>query len=226
MKHLPVLLLLILAAPQVLAHGDDKFALVGADRLEYQSDPDAFVWDLEGWYGGDISKLWIKAEGEAASGESAEGEVELLYNRAVWPYFDLQLGVRYEDEADDASLVVGIHGDAPYRIDLDVSAYLTEHGDVLVSGEFERDFLLTRRFVLQPRLEIELAAQDIAERAVSSGITETALGLRLRYEINRKFAPYLGVSWQRSYGDTARALRAVGEDDSLTTFVVGAWFWF
>lgn len=226
MIRLPVVLLLLLPAAQALAHGDDKFAFVGADRLEYLSDPEAFVWDLEGWYGGDINKLWWKAEGEAASGESAEAEIELLYNRAVWPYFDLQLGVRYEDEADDASFVVGIHGDAPYRIDLDVSAYLTEHGDVLLSGEFERDFLLGQRLVLQPRLEIELAAQDIAERAVFSGVTETALGLRLRYEINRKFAPYLGVSWRRSYGDTARALRAAGEDDSLTTLVVGAWFWF
>lgn len=226
MSRVVTLLALLLGATQVLAHGDDKFAFVQADRIEHQADPDAYVWDLQGWYGGDINKLWWKIEGESESGASADNEFELLYNRAISPYYDLQLGMRYEDLPNDVSFVVGIRGDAPYRIDLDAAAYITEHGDVLLSGEFERDFLLGRRFVLQPRLEIELSAQEIPERALSSGVTHTELGLRLRYEVRRKFAPYVGVSWQRSYGDYARALRAAGEDDSLTSFVVGASFWF
>ncbi len=202
------------------------FAFTQADRIEYQTDPEAYVWDLQGWYGGDLNRLWWKVEGERDDGAATDHELQLLYSRAMTAYFDLQLGARYEDEADDVSFVVGLQGLAPYRFEVDAAAFITEHGDVFLRGEFERDLLLTQRLVLQPRLEIEIAGQDVAERAVSSGITEAALELRLRYEINRKFGPYLGISWQRYFGDRSRALRAAGDDDELTTFVVGARFWF
>ena len=209
-----------------LAEDTHNFAFTQADRLEYHADPEELVWDLEGWYGGDLHKLWWKLEGHAVDGESAEQDVQLLYSRATTPFLDLQVGLRYENEPDDVSLVIGLHGDLPYRIDTDMAVFFTEDGDVLLRGEFERDLYLTQRLALQPRLEIDVAAQDVPERTISSGVTSTSVGLRLRYDVRRRFTPYVGVAWQRLYGDAARTARATGEDDSTTTFLIGASFWF
>ena len=205
---------------------EPHLAYTQADRLEYQEAIDAFLWDLQGWYGGDINKLWWKLEGEMEDGSDAENELQLLYSRAISPYFDLQLGARYEDEFDEISLVIGWHGLAPYRFEVDTAAFINKDGDVLLRGEFERDLLLTQRIVLQPRLELNAALQEIPERSIDSGITDAGLELRVRYEINRQLAPYVGISWQRVFGDGGRALRDAGLDDDVTTFVVGARFWF
>ncbi len=224
MKQVGATVLLMIAAHA--AAEEPRYAFVQGDRVEYQADNETWLWDVQGWYGGDLHKLWWKLEGDAVDGDSAESELQLLYSRAVSAWYDAQFGIRYEDEPGETSLVVGLQGLAPYRFEVDTAAFLTENGDLLFSAEFERDLLLSQRLVLQPRLEFGLSAQDIAERAISSGLTETEVELRLRYEVNRKFAPYLGVSWQRTYGDGSRALRAAGEDDTTTTLVVGARFWF
>ena len=216
-----------LTAAALTAHAEEpRHFFVQADRLEYQENADAWLWDLQGWYGGDINRLWWKFEGEREDGASAESELQLLYSRAISPYFDAQFGARYEDEPGETSLVIGIQGLAPYRFEIDTALFVTENGDVLLSAELERDLLFTQRLILQPRLEISAAAQDIDDRAISSGVTDAAVGVRLRYEIRREFAPYLGVSWQRTFGNGSRALRAAGEDDTTTTFVLGARFWF
>ncbi len=223
----PVLALGGLLATATASHAEEPLLyFVQADRLEYQEHVDAWLWDLQGWYGGDINRFWWKLEGERESGESAESELQLLYSRAISPYFDAQFGARYETEFEETSLVVGIQGLALYRFELDTALLLTENGDVLLSGEFERDLLFTQKLILQPRLEVNAAAQDIPERDISSGFTDAAVGVRLRYEIRREFAPYVGVSWQRNWGDGSRALRAAGEDDAFTTFVLGVRFWF
>lgn len=207
---------------------DPRFAYSQADRLEHQNDADVVLWDLQGWYGGDYHKFWWKLEGAAELGEGDESEVQLLYSRAYTSYFDLQFGVRFDDfdGGDDVALAVGIQGIAPYRFEIDAAAFLTEDGDVLLRGEFERDILLTQRLILQPRAEINASLQDIPGRAIDSGITSTAVGLRLRYEIRRKFAPYLGISWQKSFGATADALAADGDASSATAVVAGIRFWF
>ena len=205
---------------------ESRYAFTQADRLEYQADQSVYLWDLQGWYGSDNQKLWWKLEGAADDESDNDTELQLLYSRPMSAYFDAQFGVRYEDGPGESSLVIGVQGMAPYRFEIDAAAFVTENGDVLLRGEFERDLLLTQRLVLQPRLELNAAMQDVPERAISSGFTDAALELRLRYEMQRKFAPYVGVSWQRTFGDGSRALRAAGLDDEVTTFVVGARFWF
>lgn len=219
--------LLLTCACCVDGHANDRFTFTQGDRLEYQHADDVTLWDLQGWYGGDYHKLWWKLEGEAVSGER-ETELQLLYSRAYTAYFDLQFGVRVEDYdgGDDVALAVGLQGLAPYRFELDAAAFLTDDGDVLLRGEFERDILLTQRLILQPRAEISASLQDIPERAIDSGITATSIGLRLRYEIRRKFAPYLGVSWQKQFGAAADALDAAGRDSTTTSLVAGLRFWF
>lgn len=207
---------------------EDRYTFVQAERLEYREHADATLWDFQGWYGGDYHKLWWKTEGELEPGEHDNAELQLLYSRAWTAYFDLQFGIRYEDlqQGNLTSLVAGLQGMAPYRFEVDAAAYLSENGDLFIRAEFEREFLLTERWILQPRAEVNLSLQDVAEIAVGSGVREVALGLRLRYEFSRKFAPYVGVSWEAAYGGTADFLRASGEETRETSLLLGLRFWF
>jgi copper resistance protein B len=138
------------------------------------------------------------------------------------------LGIRYQDLAvgDLTSVVAGMQGVAPYRFEIDAALFLSEDGDISGRAEFERDYLFSEKLILQPRAEINIAFQDVPELAISSGVNELALELRLRYEITRKFAPYIGLSYERAHGDTARALNAAGESSSDTTLLAGMRFWF
>ena len=225
MRFLAAAALLLTAAS---AGAEDRYGFIQGERVEYQEASQAVLWDLQGWYGGDYHKLWVKTEGELESGSTEDAELQLLYSRAWTPFFDLQLGVRYQDLASGelTSVVAGMQGIAPYRFEIDAALFLSEDGDFSGRAEFEREYLLSEKLVLQPRAEISIAFQDVPELAISSGVNELALGLRLRYEITRKFAPYIGLSFERAYGDTARALVAAGEDSSDTTLVAGLRFWF
>ncbi len=217
-----------LASASANAGDDEWYSYAQADRLEYQEHRDTIVWDLQGWIGGDYDKLWWKTEGDAEDGNVEEAELQLLYSKALTAYFDLQAGIRYEDlnGLDQASLVVGLHGMAPYKFELDIAAFLTDDGDALLRVEGERDFALTQRWVLQPRAELEASFSDVDTRGIASGFNSLDLGLRLRYEVSRKVAPYIGVSWQRAIGGTADLVEAAGEDEDATTFVVGLRAWF
>ena len=225
--HRAIGVLLLTSVLVVDLHAGERFTFTQGDRLEYQEENDVALWDLQGWHGGDYHKLRWKLEGEADSGEH-EAELQLLYSRAYSAYFDVQFGVRFDDyeDGDDVALAFGVQGLAPYRFEIDAAAFLTDDGDVLLRGEFERDILLTQRLILQPRAELSASLQDIPERDIGSGITATALGVRLRYEVRRKFAPYLGLSWRKKYGAAADALEAAGEDSSATTLLAGVRFWF
>jgi len=201
-----------------------------ADRAEYRAREggDGYLWDVQGWYGRDINKFWFKSEGEGNFGEALESaEVQALWSRAIAPYFDLQLGARYDFEpVSRGYLVAGIQGLAPYWFEVDGAAFLSNKGDITARIEAEYDQYVTQRFVLQPRAEINLSAQDVPEQGLGAGVTNIELGVRLRYEIKREFAPYIGVEWEKQFGRTARFTRLAGEDPSVTNFVVGIKIWF
>lgn len=204
------------------------FTLV--DRLEgrWPDDGDAaLLWDAQGWYGGDINKLWWKSEGDAEDGDVGDAEVQLLLSRAITPFFDLQAGVRQDFEPDSRTYgVLGVQGLAPYWFELDAAAFLSEEGDATARLEAEYDLLLTQRLVLQPRAEAEFAFQDVEDRGLGSGVTGVDLGLRLRCHLRREIAPYLGVEWSKALGDTADIMRSAGEDDETTSLVAGVRVWF
>ena len=206
---------LLLALP---AFAEQNVGLVMGDRFEYREADEAFLWDISGWYGGDINKFAFKTEGRHLDGDIEHGELQLLYRRALTPYFDLQVGARHSVDHDDSinSAVIGLIGDARYGFEIDASAFLTEDGDLLARAEFERDILLTQRLVLQPRLEVNAAFSDVPELGVDAGIFELSADLRLRYEFSRKFAPYIGVSHEQ----------LDDFESSETTFVLGMRFWF
>ena len=219
-------------AQQLLAeHGGYTGYMVLFDRLELRAGEGrgGYAWDAEGWYGGDYHRLWIKTEGEGAFGEQVESaEIQALYSRAVDPWFNLQAGVRYNlrPRPDRAQLVLGIQGLAPYWFEVDGALFLSTKGDLTARLEAEYDQRITNRLILQPRLEVDVAAQDVPELGIGSGLSSLELGLRVRYEVEREFAPYAGVQYERRFGDTADFARAAEEDVGGWTFVVGLRSWF
>ena len=203
---------------------------VEADRLEARLDDgdEGLLLDAQGWIGTDAGKLWWKAEGDGRTGGGVESaEIQALYSRMITPFFDLQLGVR-QDLAPDAvrtHAVVGIQGLAPYWFEVDAALFLAHTGDVTARVEAEYDLLLTQRLVLQPRTEVRGAFQDVDDLGIGAGLSSAELGLRLRYEITRRVAPYVGVSWHRRFGGTAEAARAGGQDAGSRAVVAGIRLW-
>ena len=216
----------LLCTTPALAADDDTFAFVQADRLEQLLEEDETVWDIQGWIGDDLHKLWVKAEGERED-STDESELQLLYSRAWTPFFDWQVGLRHDFQPESRiQLAVGLQGLAPQWFEIDSALFLSDEGDLSARVEVEYDLLLTQRLVLQPRLEVELSASDVPEIGIGSGLAQTELGLRLRYEWHRKFAPYLGLNWTRLYGNTADFAVAAGGDDSDVSALIGVRLWY
>lgn len=216
--------------PRQLKLADEHaFWSVLGDRLEYQEDSDSTVYDIQAWYGTTYNRFVIKAEGDIADGTLEESSTELLWGHALNAYFDTQFGVRldqYDEGKDRQWLAIGMQGLAPYWFELDVTAYVGDDGRTALSAEAEYELLLTQRLILQPRAELNLYGKDDLDNRLGSGLSDLALGLRLRYEFSRQFSPYIGVEWTDTYGDTVDYRRAAGEDTSGTQFVAGLRFWF
>jgi len=213
-------------------HGASKTYFVQGDRLEYRTNggEPLFLWDAQGWWGGDHNKLWLKTEGEYSFDEDEfeEAEVQALWSRAISRYFDFQAGIRHDFlPGDDRTYgVVGVQGLAPYWFEVDAALFVSDDGDVSARIEAEYELLLTQRLILQPRTELTFAVQEVADYGVGAGLSTAELGARLRYEIKREFAPYIGVDWTRSVGATADFVRADGGDPSSMSFVAGLRLWF
>lgn len=227
----PELMARIRQSELIAMHGSFRGSFIMADRLEYQARDghDGYVWDAQGWYGGDYDKLWVKTEGHGAFGDAVESaEVQALWSHAISPFFDVQAGVRYDirPKPDRAHAVLGVQGLAPYWFEVDAALFLSDKGDLTARLEAEHDMRLTNRLILQPRAEVELAAQDVPELGIGSGLTAAEAGLRLRYEIVPEFAPYVGVEYARLFGDTRDFARAADESAGGWSFLVGVRAWF
>ena len=226
-------------APQAMAaaraqlrreHGGGRYTQVMAKLAEYQAKDgeDGFRWEGEAWYGGDINRVFLKSEGEGGVDEGVEeAEVQVLYSRAVGPYFDVQAGVRQDFKPKSRSYAtVGFEGLAPYWFDVEGALFLSTKGNLSARIEGSYDLRLTQKLILQPSAELNLAAQDDRRAGVGSGLSNAELGLRLRYEIRKAFAPYIGVSWERKFGRSADFSRAEGHGVESTSLVVGFRGWF
>ncbi|WP_128892251.1 copper resistance protein B [Erythrobacter sp. HKB08] len=213
-------------------HGDMKTGVVMIERLEAriptEGGEDGFLWDGQAWYGGDIDKIFFKTEGEGEFGGAVEdAEVQLLWSHAIGPFWDFQAGARLDIEPETRShLALGVQGLAPYMFHVDAAAFLSDRGDVTARIEGEYDQKITQRLILQPRVELELAAQDIPEREIGAGLTKIEPGLRLRYEMAREFAPYIGIEYEAKLGETADIARANGEDAAGFKLLAGIRAWF
>lgn len=216
----------------LVENGDIRSTAVLIDSIEasFGDGADGYSWGAQGWTGGDINRFWWKTEGEGEiDGKLHEAEVQALYSRAIAPFWDVQAGVRQDfrpDGDDTTHLTVGVQGVAPYWFEMSAAAFLSTEGDLTARAEAEYDQRITQKWILQPAIEVALSASDIPELEIGSGLTSVTAGLRLRYEIRKEFAPYVGVEWTRSLGDTADYAKARGQDPEDTRFVVGIKAWF
>jgi len=211
--------------------GGRPFGTVLFNLAEYQARAgrDGYRWDGEGWFGGDINRLTIKSEGEGAFGMGVDSaEVQALFSRAIGPYFNLQAGIRHDFQPTPTRTyaTLGFEGLAPYMFEVEGALFVSPQGDVLGRLEGHYDQRITQRLILQPRVELNFAAQDMPAQRIGSGLSNAELGLRLRYEITRRFAPYIGVSYEAKTGRTADYARADGLRSRSTSFVAGVRFGF
>lgn len=192
-------------------------------------DGDGQRWELQGWYGNDRHKLWVRSEGERRDGKLQEGDVEALWYRPLSAFWGTQLGLRRDLNAGGTQrtwTALGIQGLAPYWFDVEATVYAGPQGRTAARLRSHYDLLLTQRLVLQP--EIEANAYGIADRdnGIGAGLSDARLALRLRYEIRREFAPYLGVVRSRRFGETAELAQASGGSAGDMEWVAGLRFWF
>ena len=205
-------------------------SVVIIDRLEARTSngEENYLWDAQGWYGGDLDRLWLKTEGEGSfSGPVESAEVQALWSHAIGPFFDLQAGARYDFEPTGTAYgVLGVQGLAPYMFEVDAALFLSDRGDLTARVEAEYDQKLTQRLILQPRAEFELAAQDVPEQGIGAGLSKAEIGVRLRYEIRPEFVPYVGIEYEAKTGRTADFARMDGEDPDGVVFLLGIKAWF
>lgn len=207
-------------------HGASRISKVMVNIAEYQADRPGggYRWDGEAWFGGDINRIVLRTEGEGSGDEGLEAaEAQVLFSRAIARYTDVQFGLRHDFEPGPSRTyaTVGFESVFPYWFDVEGALFVSDRGDLTGRLEGTYDLRLTQQLILQPQAEMRFSAQDVEVLETGAGLTHAELGLRLRYEIRREFAPYVGVSYERSFGSTADYARAHGEDVESTTFVVG-----
>jgi copper resistance protein B len=200
------------------------------DQLEafHGHDGSGQAWELQGWYGGDTDKLWLRSEGERSDGRLEDGDVEALWSHAVAAYWDSTLGVRH-DLGEGPSrdwLAIGVQGLAPYWFDVEATLYLGASGRSAARVRASYDVLFTQRLILQPELEANLYGRRDPARGLGRGLTDVQFGVRLRYEVRREFAPYVGVQFVQRIGGTADLARTAGHPVFDRQFVAGLHFWF
>jgi len=195
------------------------------DQLEWQDadDGSALSWDASGWIGGDVDRLWLRSEGERLNGKTEEAELQALWGHAISPWWDVVAGVRQDFKPGDPQTwaAFGVQGMALYNFEAEATGFIGENGQSAARLEGDYDILLTNRLILQPTAEVNFYGNNDPARGVGSGLSDTELGVRLRYEIRREFAPYIGVTWNRVYGNTADYAREEGEDRSEARLVLG-----
>ena len=195
----------------------------GADNGWFERDEGALInWDAYAWYGGDDLKLRLEAEGEALDGDVESSEFRALASWNIAEFWDLQAGLRYDTEPTGLGWAVfGIQGLTPQFFETDARLFVSEDGDVAFRFEQSLDLLLTQRLVLQPHVEVNAYAQDIPELDIGAGLADVEAGLQLRYEFDRKLAPYVDVVYDRKLGETSQIARAAGDDPEAVSIRFG-----
>lgn len=231
-KKLVITLGMLIASSNAFAAAEDDPLLykVMIDQLEVRNaeDNNPLVWDADLWIGKDLNKLWISTGGERVNGAVEEADIEFLYSRAIDTFWDFQIGWRHDLKPEPKRdwLALGIKGLAPYLFETDAKLYLDESGMVELKLTSEYEYMFSQKLVLSPEIEVALHNKDDELVGIGAGLSEVELGLRLRYELRREFAPYIGVNWMRKFGQTARYAENEGANTSETQFVVGIRAWF
>jgi len=209
---------------------DPLLFMLKADKLELRDADEGTVsaWKGHIWAGKDLNKLWIKTEGERLDGDTESAEFQLLYSRAIDANWDLQLGLRHDSKPEPTRdwIAIGFYGVAPYFFEVDSAMFVNDDGQVNLRVDVEYEIMLTQKWVLAPEVEFNWFSKDDDDLDIGSGFADIEAGIRLRYEITRQIAPYIGIHYEQLLGDTRDIARSAGEETSDTQAVVGIRFWF
>ncbi|WP_211840846.1 copper resistance protein B [Pseudoxanthomonas sacheonensis] len=212
------------------AHDNSIQQYVLLDRLEgWDADTGAgTAWAVQGWLGTDLNRLWLRSEGERVDNRTESADLEVLYGRSIARWWDVVAGVRHDFNPGGSQdfAAIGVMGLAPYMFEVQATGYIGQSGQTAARVEVEYEMLLTNRLILQPMVEVDFYGRNDERRGIGSGLSTAEAGLRLRYEITRRFAPYVGIVHERAFGRTADFRREEGEDASDTRVVAGFRIWF
>lgn len=214
----------------------ENFGLLLFDLLEYKSagNDSSLDWDIVGWRGGDVHRIWVKSEGSSQVSPPAKNEtdLQLLYGHSISAFFDAQIGARHEQvlgadqSASRLSATMGIQGLAIYRFEFEAALFIGEAGHISGRISANKDFFLTQKTITQFRFETNGAAERSEKFETGQGLNDLSLSLRFRYEINREIAPYIGVTWTNLFGETADFRKLAGGESSELNAVAGFRLWF
>ena len=212
-------------------HGHTVVTMFNAERIEYQvaNGEQSIGAELQGWVGGDLNRFWFKldADYEREGKDIEEFELQALYSRAISAFWNLQIGLRhdFEPSPERTHLTLGVQGLAPYWLEIDSALFINHKGDVSLRLEGEYDWRLSQRWLLQPRIELNAAVSSDRDLDLGKGLRDSAIGLRLRYQVTPQFTPYFGIEQVRSHGATASRLRRDDQPYRATRLVAGLHFW-
>jgi len=233
MKKLLIAFLCLPVSGNALASGRSDDPLLGKlmiSQFEIRDadGPNPVVFEGQGWLGKDLHKFWVKADVEYVDSETEEAELQFLYSRALAPYWDFQVGLRHDERPQPTRdwLAIGFEGLAPYYFEIDAAAFIGEDGRTAVRLEGEYEILFTQKLILTPEFEVNFYGKDDPELGIGSGLSDIEVGLRLRYEVRREFAPYIGINWIKKFGATADFVRDECDKTSDTQIVAGIRAWF
>jgi copper resistance protein B len=207
---------------------DPTLSSVIFNQFEVTDDKEnTAIVDMDAWVGKDLNKFWIKSEAERTDGDLEESDLQMLYSRGFARYWDVQVGLKHDFNPSPSRTwaVFGIQGLAPYFFETDMALFVGENGRTAFSFEYERELLFTQKLILTPEVEVNFYGKDDPEIGIGSGLSNMDLRLRLRYEFRREFAPYIGITYSRKYGNTADFARSAGENDSNTQITLGIRLW-
>ena len=203
---------------------DPLLTMVKADKLEFRDSDEGnlLVWEFDAWAGKDLNKFWLKVTGESVDGDVESNEVDLLYSKAIAPFWDLQMGLRHEfkPQPTDDWLGIGVMGVAPYLFEVDANVFINEDSNINARLDAEYEYMFTQKVILIPNFEMSLYSDDDNARGIVSGLASAELGLRLHYQIKREFSPYIGINYEKKFGNS------VIEESSESQLLAGLSFWF
>lgn len=215
---------------QAMDMNDDPFlSKVMIDRFEVRKGDhgNPVILEADAWFGKSVDKLWLKTDIEAVEGDLEEAQLQVLYNRAISPFWDVQAGIRHDFKPVKRTwAALGVQGTAPYFIETDATLFLGKSGQTALNVSAEKEIMLTQKTVLIPEVAMTIYGKDDHELGVGSGVSDLNLGLRLSHEFRREFAPYIGVNWSKKLGKTADLAKEHGDKTQNTEFLLGIQAWF
>lgn len=208
-------------------HGAQIFNMIKVEA-DYAGNHGGLInWDVDGWIGGDRERVWLRSEGEVEDGDTQTAGAQIYYGWNVDPFWDVLIGLRQDFEPEATTyLAASIVGLAPYFFETEASLFLSDKGDLSARWKQSVDLLVTQKLILEPHLELEAFAQDVPDLGTGAGFSKIEAGLQIRYEIERQFAPYVDLVWERKLGETASIARAAGGDVEEATLRAGLRVWF